>query len=80
MQVIAASPLADANGALHIVVYRLVDALSLLLPRLDLFARSEWLTGAAPSSGELAIIFTQAALYVALLATASLFDFYRREL
>jgi ABC-type transport system involved in multi-copper enzyme maturation permease subunit len=80
MQVIAASPLAEENGALHTVINQLVGALSLLLPRLDLFARSEWLTGTAPSGGELAIVFGQAVLYLALLAAASLFDFYRREL
>ena len=80
MQVIAASPLVDEAGAVHALVDTLVDALALLLPRLDLFARSVWLTGAAPSSGELAIVYGQAALYVVLLAAAALFDFYRREL
>jgi len=80
MQVIATSPLTDENSAMHAVINPLVDALSLLLPRLDLFARSEWLTGAAPSGGELAIVFAQAALYLVLLAAATLFDFYRREL
>jgi ABC-type transport system involved in multi-copper enzyme maturation permease subunit len=80
MQVIAAVPFAEDLGVMHTLVNRSVDFLALLLPRLDLFTRAEWLTGAAPGPGELAIVFGQAALYVALLAAATLVDFYRREL
>ena len=80
LQLIAASPLAEEDSVLQVLLNHSLDILSLLLPRLDLFTSSEWLQGSAPSNGVLAIVFGQAALYVALLALAALFDFYRREL
>ena len=80
MQIIAAATLADEPGVLAPLLNGAVEAITLLLPRLDLFTRSEWLTGSAPSQGELAIVAGQAALYVTLLAAATLFDFYRKEI
>ncbi len=80
MQVIAAAPFASDLGLMHTLINRAVDLLALLLPRLDLFTRNEWLSSAPPSGGELAIVFGQAALYTILLAAATLIDFYRREL
>jgi hypothetical protein len=80
MQLIAASPVAADNVVWQTPLNYAFKAISLLLPRLDLFTNSAWLTGAAPGGGELAIVFGQAALYVVLLAAALMFDFYRREL
>jgi ABC-type transport system involved in multi-copper enzyme maturation permease subunit len=80
IQVIAAAPFAADPGVFHNLINRAVDFLALLLPRLDLFTRSDWLSAVDPGSGELAIVFGQAALYTVLLASATLVDFYRREL
>jgi ABC-type transport system involved in multi-copper enzyme maturation permease subunit len=80
MQIIAASPSAGEPGVVHLMVNKAVDGLALLLPRLDLFTRSDWLTGTVPGAGDLSIVYGQAALYIALLASATLIDFYRREL
>jgi ABC-type transport system involved in multi-copper enzyme maturation permease subunit len=57
-----------------------VDALALLLPRLDAATRSDWLLYGAPPAAELAPALTGLALYILLLAAAGLFDFSRRNL
>lgn len=60
-----------------------VDALALLLPRLDGFTRSDWLVYPADGAGLCALllpIVAQTALYVTLLASAALFDLYRKNL
>jgi ABC-type transport system involved in multi-copper enzyme maturation permease subunit len=80
MQVIAAAPFASDLGVMHSLINHAADFLALLLPRLDLFSRSEWLTSAGPTGGELAIVFGQALLYTILLGAATLIDLYRREL
>ena len=80
LELIAAGPAAADNAMWQVVVNHAVNAISVLLPRLDLFTSSAWLTGAAPGGGELAIVFGQAVLYVILLTAALMFDFYRREL
>jgi ABC-type transport system involved in multi-copper enzyme maturation permease subunit len=80
LQLIAASPVNKDNQLWQTPLDYVVDAIGLLLPRLDAFTETAWLTGTAPGAGELAIVFGQAALYVVLLAAALMFDFYRREL
>jgi ABC-type transport system involved in multi-copper enzyme maturation permease subunit len=79
IQAIASSPLAP-EGALQAVGRRLVDAIALLLPRLDLATRSEWLLYGLPGAVEAAQGFAALFAYAALLAAAGLFDFYRRNL
>ena len=58
----------------------LVDALALLLPRLDSVARGDWLLYGAPPLAEFALALAGLALYFTLLAAAGLFDFSRRNL
>ena len=57
-----------------------VDALALLLPRLDAATRSDWLLYGAPQAGDFAQTLLGLALYFLLLAAAGLFDFSRRNL
>ncbi|MBE3025769.1 hypothetical protein GQ37_000715 [Janthinobacterium sp. BJB1] len=57
-----------------------VDVLALLLPRLDDFTRTEWLLYATGGWPALAGVAAQTAIYVALLASAALCDFYRRNI
>jgi len=79
IQVIAGGPLAG-EGASADAARWLVDALALLLPRLDAVARGDWLLYGAPAAGDLAQSLAGLALYVVLLAAAGLFDFSRRNL
>lgn len=79
IQAIASGPLAvdsTAGGAARWAV----DAIALLLPRLDAVTRSDWLLYGAPPAGETALQLAGMALYLALLAAAGLFDFSRRNL
>ena len=55
------------------------DALAFVLPRLDAFARSEWLLYGTGTVADLGFVAVQSAIYVALLAGAALFDLYRKE-
>jgi hypothetical protein len=78
IQAIAAGPLAEpslANQAARLSV----DSVALLLPRLDAVTRSEWLIYGAPDAGGFLSAMGGLAVYVALLAAAGLFDFYRRS-
>jgi hypothetical protein len=57
-----------------------VDALALLLPRLDAATRSDWLVYGAPDARAFAAAMFGLGLYFLLLAAAGLFDFSRRNL
>jgi hypothetical protein len=79
IQAIAAGPLAeDAAGAA--AARGMVDALALLLPRLDTVTRTDWLLYGAPPAAEWGTALLGLALYFTLLAAAGLFDFHRRNL
>jgi hypothetical protein len=79
IQVIAGSPLAGDSLAGDAARW-IVDALALLLPRLDTVTRSDWLLYGAPPAGELIQSLSGLGLYLVLLAAAGLFDFSRRNL
>ena len=79
IQAIAGGPLAGESLPDHAMRW-IVDALALLLPRLDAVTRSDWLLYGAPPAGELAQSLAGLALYLVLLAAAGLFDFSRRNL
>ena len=79
IQAIASAP--QSGDSLPAVAARwFVDALALLLPRLDEATRSDWLLYGAPHAGEFAQALSGLALYFLLLAAAGLFDFSRRDL
>ena len=78
IQAISAGPLVEpslANQAARLSV----DGVALLLPRLDAVTRSEWLIYGLPDAGAFLAALGGLALYIALLAAAGLFDFYRRS-
>ena len=56
-----------------------VDTVTALLPRLDLFTRTEWLLYQPPAGSALLALAVQAAASVLLLASAALFDLYRKD-
>ena len=78
VQAIAAGPRADEPwpswAARHAV-----DAIAVLLPRLDLASRTEWLIYEAPAPGEYGAALGGLAIYLVLLTGAGLFDFQRRD-
>jgi ABC-type transport system involved in multi-copper enzyme maturation permease subunit len=78
LQAIAGGPVADnAPGR---VAHWLVDALALLLPRLDGAARGDWLLYGAPAAADFLPMLGGLAVYFVLLAAAGLFDVSRRNL
>lgn len=68
------SPFADQYATLGAAA----RAFGMLLPRVDLYARSEWLLGSAHNVAPMAILHALA--YVALLLAAALIDLRRREI
>jgi hypothetical protein len=79
IQAIAGSPLAGDSLPGDAARWA-VDALALLLPRLDAVTRGDWLLYGAPSASELFLSLSGLGLYLVLLAAAGLFDFSRRNL
>ena len=74
------TPLVGGGTPSHQVISWLVDALALVLPALDGFAPSAWLADSAPGWAALGANAMQALIYIVLLSTAAMFDFYRRNL
>jgi len=78
IQAIAAGPLTEPSLASRIA-RGAVDAVALLLPRLDLATRTEWLVYGAPDGGVLGRALLGIAISAAVLVAAGLFDFQRRN-
>jgi hypothetical protein len=57
-----------------------VDAVALLLPRLDAATKSDWLLYGPPTVAEYGMGMAGLVVYAALLAAAGMFDFHRRNL
>src|SRR5216683_999084 len=79
IQSIAGGPLADASLP-HQMARWAVDAVALLLPRLDAATRTGWLLYGPPEAEAYAAALAALMLYTGLLIAAGLFDFYRRNL
>jgi hypothetical protein len=70
---------APAGGAARQSVGAAIDAIALLLPRLDQFTPTAWLLYDSGTLSALALIAAQTAIYLVLLAAASAFDLHRRD-
>lgn len=70
---LAQSGLATEFGAL------LVDAISLVLPRLDAFTQTAWLIDAPVNTLSMTAATAQTVIYVFLLLAAAMFDLHRRN-
>lgn len=57
-----------------------IDVLAFLLPRLDAYTRTDWLLYHGGDLAALLAVVGQSAVYIALLSSAALFDFYRKSL
>jgi len=78
IQAIASGPLMEPSLANQVARFGL-EAVALLLPRLDAVTSSDWLLYGAPGAAEFAATMGTLLVYTALLASAGLFDFYRRS-
>lgn len=78
IQAIASGPLVEPSLANQAARF-CVEAVALLLPRLDAVTRTEWLLYGVPDAAAFLAAMAALAVYVALLAAAGLFDFYRRN-
>jgi ABC-type transport system involved in multi-copper enzyme maturation permease subunit len=79
IQAIASGPLAEASLAGESARHAL-DAIALLLPRLDTATRAEWLLYGAPAAAPYAWALGGLVVYALLLIAAGLFDFHRKNL
>ena len=78
VQAVAAGPLVEPSFANQAARF-CVDAVALLLPRLEAVTRTEWLLYGSPGATAYCAAVGALAVYAALLAAAGLFDFYRRS-
>lgn len=73
-----AGPLLHAHG-LNLLLMRLLEAIALIMPRLDCFAKSAWLIYGAPLAWDLKLHFLQAMVFIPLLILATIVYFQRRQ-
>lgn len=79
IRLMSAHPLVDANSVSHHFMSMLVDGMALIVPALDTWTRTAWLVNHPAAWAEIGTLAGQSALYVALLAVATMFDFYRKN-
>jgi ABC-type transport system involved in multi-copper enzyme maturation permease subunit len=80
VRLIAANPVTGGDGFAHQVMHWTLEGLALLLPSLDAWTRTAWVTDSPADWPDIARLAGQGVLYVIMLAAASMFDFYRRDL
>ena len=79
IRLMGAHPLAGADTLSHQVIQFLVEALALIVPAFDAWTRTAWLVNEPATWSALLQLAGQSVLYVALLAAAAMFDFYRKN-
>ena len=57
----------------------MMSAISTVVPRLDFYAKSQWLIYGAKSYEDLYLFLIQSAIFIPLLVTASIIDFKRKQ-
>lgn len=68
-----------ANSFLEWISQWIVELTSILLPRLDLFAKTKWLIYGIDKQHELSIFLLQSLIYICLLLTMAILDFNRKQ-
>jgi len=79
IRLMGAHPLAGGDTLSHQVIQYTVEALALVMPALDAWTQTAWLVNEPASWSTLAQLAGQSALYVTLLAAATIFDLYRKN-
>jgi ABC-type transport system involved in multi-copper enzyme maturation permease subunit len=79
IQLMSAHPLSGMDTLSHQVIRFVVDALALVMPALDAWTQTAWLVNQQAAWSAVFQVAALSALYVALLAAATMFDFYRKN-
>jgi ABC-type transport system involved in multi-copper enzyme maturation permease subunit len=79
IRLMSAQPLAGADTLSYQVIEVVVETLALVLPALDGWTRTAWLVDQPAVWSAVLTLAALSALYVALLAAATMFDFYRKN-
>lgn len=79
IRLMSAHPLAGDDTFAHQAVQLMVEGLALVMPAFDAWTRTAWLVNEAAPWSAIFQLAGQSALYVALLAAAAMFDFYRKN-
>jgi ABC-type transport system involved in multi-copper enzyme maturation permease subunit len=67
------------EGWTDIIMEKVLLMVGLLVPRLDMFAKSEWIAHGIPVDGNLAFFLASSVFYITFLLSMALFDLLRRE-
>jgi ABC-type transport system involved in multi-copper enzyme maturation permease subunit len=79
IRLMSAHPLTGADTFSHQAIRFMVDALALVMPALDRWTQTAWLVNQPAGWSTLLELAGLSVLYVALLAGATMFDFYRKN-
>ncbi|HSD99824.1 MAG TPA: ABC transporter permease [Burkholderiales bacterium] len=79
IRLMSAHPLTGADTFSHQAIQFMVDTLALVVPALDRWTQTAWLVNQPALWFTLLELAGFSALYVALLAAATMFDFYRKN-
>jgi len=79
IRLMGAHPLAGADTLSHQLVSMMMEGLALVMPALDAWTQTAWLVNRQAEWLDIGALAGQSALYVALLAGATMFDFYRKN-
>lgn len=79
VRLMSAHPLTGADTLSHQFMSMMMEGLALVMPALDAWTRTAWLVDQPAAWTEIGVLAGQSALYVALLAGATMFDFYRKN-
>lgn len=79
IRLMSAHPLTGADSISHQVIQFLVEALALVMPAFDAWTQTAWLVNQQAPWLAILQIAGLGALYVALLAAATMFDLYRKN-
>ncbi|MGB8337306.1 MAG: ABC transporter permease [Burkholderiales bacterium] len=79
LQLMGATSLVEVSGILRQITNGILNAIALLLPRLDLFTQTSWLVNQTGGMTDLPTLALQTLIYATLLVGAAMFDLYRKN-
>jgi ABC-type transport system involved in multi-copper enzyme maturation permease subunit len=79
IRLMGAHPLSGADTLSHQVIQFVVETLALVVPALDAWTQTAWLVNQQAPWSAVFQLAALSALYVILLAAATMFDFYRKN-
>jgi hypothetical protein len=80
IRLISANPVVGGDALSHRFTTSLIEGIALVIPGMELWTRTAWLVDHPAAWSALAGIVAHGALFVVVLASAAVFDFYRRNL